>query len=108
MALKIFEDISNILYYSSMKHKIRNIDLDDLILLDLLLNNVNVTNAAKSLHVTQPAVSQRLAKMRTVFDDSIYMNKKLTKKGAEIARVAKQCVDLLVGTFPNSLGDGRG
>jgi len=93
---------------SSMKHKIRGIDTDDLILLDLLMNNVSLTNSAKSLCITQPAASQRLAKMRQIFDDKIYENKKLTKKGRELANAAKCCIDLLVGTFPDSLSDGRG
>lgn len=91
-----------------MKKLIRGIDIDDLLILEMLLENVSVTESAKFLSLTQPAVSQRIAKMRQIFGDKILMNRKLTKKGRDLAEAAKKSIELIVGAFPDSLGDGRG
>ncbi|MEC7987671.1 MAG: LysR family transcriptional regulator [Myxococcota bacterium] len=50
---------------------LRNIDLNLLIVLDVLLQERSVTSAAKRLGRTQSAVSHALARLRSTFDDKL-------------------------------------
>lgn len=52
---------------------LRGIDLNLLLSLDALLAECNVTRAAQCLHLTQPAVSTQLARLRKIFDDPLLM-----------------------------------
>ncbi|EJL87929.1 transcriptional regulator [Herbaspirillum sp. CF444] len=49
----------------------RGIDLNLLASLHVLLEECNVTKAAARLHLTQPAVSTQLARLRTIFNDPL-------------------------------------
>ncbi|SAL50027.1 LysR family transcriptional regulator [Caballeronia udeis] len=50
---------------------LRGIDLNLLVSLDALLAESNVTRAAQRLHLTQPAVSTQLARLRQIFGDPL-------------------------------------
>ena len=50
---------------------LRGLDLNLLLTLDVLLAERNVTRAAARLHLTQPAVSTQLSRLRRVFDDPL-------------------------------------
>lgn len=50
---------------------LRGIDLNLLVSLDALLEESNVTRAAQRLHLTQPAVSTQLARLRQMFGDPL-------------------------------------
>ncbi len=50
---------------------ISKIDLNLLIYLDVLLREKNVTRAAGQLNITQPAMSNGLKRLRTLFNDPI-------------------------------------
>jgi DNA-binding transcriptional LysR family regulator len=50
---------------------LRGIDLNLLVSLDALLAESNVTRAAERLHLTQPAVSTQLARLRQIFGDPL-------------------------------------
>jgi len=50
---------------------IRNIDLDLLVTLEALLAEGNATRVAQRLHLSQPTVSVRLAKLRRLFADPL-------------------------------------
>jgi len=52
---------------------IRNIDLNLLVALDVLLEERNVTRAAERLAYSQPAVSNMLKRLREVFDDPLFV-----------------------------------
>lgn len=51
--------------------KLGQIDLNLLVVLDALLREKNVTRAAASLHLSQPAASTALARLRRVLDDEL-------------------------------------
>ncbi len=51
--------------------KLGQINLNLLVVLDALLREKNVTRAAESLHLSQPATSTALARLRRVFDDEL-------------------------------------
>ncbi|MBF0240836.1 MAG: LysR family transcriptional regulator [SAR324 cluster bacterium] len=52
---------------------IRNIDLNLFVVFDAIYSEGNVTRAADILHLTQPAVSHALARLRTLFDDPLFV-----------------------------------
>ena len=53
---------------------IRGIDLELLVTLEALLIDCNVTRVARRLHLSQPTVSVRLAKLRRLFDDPLLVS----------------------------------
>lgn len=52
---------------------LRNLDLNLLVTLDVLLAERNVTRAAQRLHYSQPSVSVHLAKLREIFGDPLLL-----------------------------------
>src|SRR5579859_6421349 len=52
---------------------LRGIDLNLLVSLDALLAESNVTRAAARLHLTQPAVSTQLSRLRQIFGDPLLL-----------------------------------
>lgn len=56
-----------------MDNRLRNLDLNLLVTLDMLLTELNVTRAAQRLHYSQPSVSVQLAKLRDLFDDPLLL-----------------------------------
>ena len=53
--------------------RINKLDLNQLATLDALLTEVNVSKAAVRVHLSQPAVSAALAKLREFFDDPLLL-----------------------------------
>src|SRR6218665_263093 len=49
----------------------KRLDLNLLVTLEALLAEQNVTRAAERLHLSQPAVSAQLARLRALFDDPL-------------------------------------
>ena len=52
---------------------LRATDLNLLVSLDVLLAERNVTRAAERLHISQPALSAQLGRLRQIFDDPLLM-----------------------------------
>ena len=52
---------------------LERVDLNLLIYLDVLLREKNVTRAAEHLGITQPAMSNILKRLRTVFEDPLVL-----------------------------------
>lgn len=52
---------------------LRRIDLNLLVTLDVLLREPGVTQAARRLHLSQPAVSARLQRLRELFGDPLFV-----------------------------------
>jgi DNA-binding transcriptional LysR family regulator len=65
---------------------LRGIDLNLLVSLDALLAESNVTRAAERLHLTQPAVSTQLARLRQIFGDPLLIP---AETGRGMARSAR-------------------
>jgi DNA-binding transcriptional LysR family regulator len=51
----------------------KNLDLNLLLALEALLDEQNVTRAAARLHISQPALSSRLARLRHLFGDELLL-----------------------------------
>jgi DNA-binding transcriptional LysR family regulator len=56
-----------------MVNSLRRLDLNLLVTLDALLNENNVTRAAARLHLSQPAVSAQLARLRELLGDPLLL-----------------------------------
>ncbi len=52
---------------------LRNIDLNLLVVFEAMYRTRNTTRAAELLHLTQPAVSNALNRLRTLFDDVLFV-----------------------------------
>ena len=52
---------------------LRNIDLNLLLVFDAIYRTRNTTRAAEQLHLTQPAVSNALKRLRLLFDDVLFV-----------------------------------
>ena len=70
--------------------RLRNLDLNLLVTLDVLLNERSVTRAAEQLHLSQSAVSGALARLREHFRDELLVpvgrQMRVTPRGEELAR----------------------
>lgn len=73
------------------------IDLNLLATLEVLLAERNVTKAAAKLHLSQPAVSAQLARLRDLFDDPLLLPSQRgmtpTAKAAELAPQLREALD---------------
>lgn len=56
-----------------MNNTLRKLDLNLLVTLDVLLDECNVSRAAKKLNLSQPSVSVQLAKLRNVLEDPLLL-----------------------------------
>lgn len=65
-------------------NNLRRIDLNLLVILDALLTEQHVTRAAERLHLSQPAVSHALARLRDVLDDPL-----LVRQGGTLVPTAR-------------------
>jgi DNA-binding transcriptional LysR family regulator len=64
--------IQCIIYIVSMREtNLRNLDLNLLVLLDALIEHRNVTRAAAVAHLSQPAMSRALSRLRAMLDDPL-------------------------------------
>lgn len=73
---------------------LRNLDLNLLVSLDALLAERNVTRAAVRLHMSQPALSAQLARLRTIFDDPLLMPAESGRGMVATARAERLQADL--------------
>ncbi|MPY25954.1 LysR family transcriptional regulator [Shewanella psychropiezotolerans] len=85
--------------------ELTHLDLNYLPMLAVLLKEMHVTNAAKKLKVSQPAMSQMLKKFRHLFNDPILVKTKdgmiLTNKAQEIKQSLEPIFALMVDTIEN-------
>jgi DNA-binding transcriptional LysR family regulator len=80
----------------------KRIDFNLLVTLEALLIEQNVTKAAARLHLTQPAVSTQLSRLRTLFDDPLLIPAQRgmtpTAKAIELLAPLRQALDQLRAT----------
>ena len=72
----------------------RNIDLNLLVFLDVLLKERNVTRAAESLGISQPAMSNGLRRLRDLFGDPLLVRTSDGMKPTERAELLQPLVFL--------------
>ena len=68
---------------------VKDIDLNLLVDLDVLLEERHITRSAARLNITQSAMSRRLNRLRETFDDSLVVS---TPNGYEVTSRGKQLI----------------
>jgi DNA-binding transcriptional LysR family regulator len=61
------------LYISGLAMKLPKVDLNLFVVFDTVYRERNLTRAARSLHITQPAVSNALKRLRGAFSDPLFV-----------------------------------
>ena len=81
----------------------RQLDLFSLMCLVALVKELNVSTAAKRMGISQPAMSQVLARLRVLAGDPLLVrgaNAMLpTSRALDLTQTAEQAIDLLEGAF---------
>src|ERR1700761_5233265 len=72
---------------------LRSIDLNLLLVFDVLYRTRNTTRAAEQLHLTQPAVSNALKRLRDRFDDVLFIKSAAGMEPTPRADAIAQYVD---------------
>lgn len=78
--------------------KLSDIDLNLLYVLQVLIEELNVTKAASRLNVSQPAVSRSLSRLRDVFDDPLFIR---TSHGLSATAKTQSLAPYLADTLKN-------
>src|SRR6266436_6638311 len=82
---------------------LRRIDFNLLVTLEALLTERNVTKAATRLHLSQPAVSAQLSRLRDLFDDPLLVPARRgmtpTAKALELLGPLRKALDQLRETL---------
>lgn len=96
--------VKSIVFWADI-HMVDNsrIDLNLLATLEILLAEQNVTRAAERLHLSQPAVSAQLARLRDLFEDPLLVPAQRgmtpTAKALELAPPLRKALDELRNTL---------
>jgi DNA-binding transcriptional LysR family regulator len=87
---------------------VRDIDLNLLRVFDAVLRGRGATAAARQLHLTQPAVSNALARLRAAFGDGLFVRTATgmepTPFARELAEPVRQALALLEGALAHGPG----
>lgn len=99
------------LYHIINGMKLRGLDIDDLFVLVMLDDGISVTEIGKRLYLTQPAISQRIAKIRRITEanPAMRINKtvKMTANGKIMAIGALDALTALLRSLPNPFSQTR-
>ena len=80
---------------------IRSVDLNLLVVFDAMVEHRNVTRAAESLGLSQPAMSAAVGRLRTVFDDPLFVKSgaqmRPTPRATELAAPVRLVLDTVKG-----------
>jgi LysR family transcriptional activator for leuABCD operon len=86
-----------------VKLNLRSIDLNLLTIFDAIMSEGQMSKAAERLHMTQPAASHALKRLRQTFDDELFMRTrhgmKPTPRAAEIAEPIREVLAIITDTF---------
>jgi DNA-binding transcriptional LysR family regulator len=90
---------------------LRGLDIDDLLILSLLIDEISVTEIGDKLNLTQPAITQRLGKMRRLLGFAITIRigrgVRLTSHGLPVAMAARESLIILLRSLPDGFGEWR-
>jgi DNA-binding transcriptional LysR family regulator len=87
---------------------LRSLDLNLLVALDALLSERHVTRAAMRIGLSQPAMSNALARLREIFDDDLLVRTprgmEPTHRGLDLAEKTRQALRLIGHVFEEDIG----
>ncbi len=82
---------------------LRSIDLNLLLVFEVIYSEGNLTRAADKLAMSQPAVSNALARLRTTLDDQLFLRTPRgmtpTLRAKQMIQEVRQALDLITSRF---------
>lgn len=82
---------------------IRSLDLNLLVVFDAMLNHQNVSKAAEAIKLSQPAMSAAISRLRTLFDDPLFVRTKAGMEPTPKAKALSPSVRLVVQTIQTDI-----
>lgn len=82
---------------------IRSLDLNLLVVFDAMLKHQNVTKAAEALRLSQPAMSAAVSRLRTLFDDPLFVRTGLGMEPTPKAESLKVSIQSIVETIETEI-----
>lgn len=83
--------------------QLSKVDLNLFVVFDVIYRERNLTKASEILHITQPAVSNALARLRQTFDDKLFIRQQGKMVPTPLAENIIERVRLALGSFESSL-----
>jgi DNA-binding transcriptional LysR family regulator len=87
---------------------LKSIDLNLLVYLDVLLRKRNVTRAAESLGISQPAMSNALQRLRTLFSDPLLVRTRSGMSPTERAEQLRPLIREIVASIEKAVESDKG
>ena len=82
---------------------IRSLDLNLLVVFDAMLHHQNVSKAAEAIKLSQPAMSAAISRLRTLFDDPLFVRTKAGMEPTPKAEALSPSVRLVVQTIQTDI-----
>ncbi len=82
---------------------IRSLDLNLLVVFDAMLHHQSVSKAAEAIKLSQPAMSAAISRLRTLFDDPLFVRTKAGMEPTPKAKALSTSVRLVVQTIQTDI-----
>ncbi|SHO58555.1 transcriptional regulator LeuO [Vibrio quintilis] len=90
-----------------MESTLRGVDLNLLTVFDAVMQEQNITRAAHNLGMSQPAVSNAVARLKVMFNDELFMRQgrgiQPTQRARQLFGPVRQALQLIRNELPNSI-----
>ncbi|UAB69813.1 transcriptional regulator LeuO [Vibrio sp. SCSIO 43132] len=90
-----------------MESTLRGVDLNLLTVFDAVMQEQNITRAAHNLGMSQPAVSNAVARLKNMFDDELFMRHgrgiQPTQRARQLFGPVRQALQLIRNELPGSV-----
>lgn len=90
-----------------MESTLRSVDLNLLTVFDAVMQEQNITRAAHNLGMSQPAVSNAVARLKVMFNDELFMRQgrgiQPTPRARQLFGPIRQALQLIRNELPNSV-----
>lgn len=100
------ESMSAIASYR-MESTLRGVDLNLLTVFDAVMQEQNITRAAHNLGMSQPAVSNAVARLKVMFNDELFMRQgrgiQPTQRARQLFGPVRQALQLIRNELPSSI-----
>ena len=92
--------------YDGVKPQLRTVDLNLLTVFDAVMQEQNITRAAQSLGMSQPAVSNAVARLKVMFNDELFVRYgrgiQPTARAFQLFGSIRQALQLVQNELPGS------
>ncbi|MDR9825092.1 transcriptional regulator LeuO [Vibrio sp. FNV 38] len=100
------ESVSAITSYR-MESTLRGVDLNLLTVFNAVMQEQNITRAAHNLGMSQPAVSNAVARLKVMFNDELFIRQgrgiQATQRARQLYAPIRQALQLIRNELPNSI-----